>query len=64
MLGRNFTACMGFKPCMSRWRDNFMEHETIVRNMQFAWEFFRAVGPAVVLGVATYWVTTWGEKAR
>jgi hypothetical protein len=41
-----------------------MEHEVIIRQLQFAWEFFRAIGPALVLGVATYWVTTWGEKAR
>jgi len=38
-----------------------MEHEAIVRQLQFAWEFACAFGPAVVLGVATYWVTKWGE---
>jgi hypothetical protein len=41
-----------------------MEHEVIIRQLQFAWEFFRAIGPALALGVATYWVTTWGEARR
>ena len=40
------------------------QHEVIIRNIQFAWEFIRAVGPAIALGVATYWVTTWGERTR
>jgi hypothetical protein len=38
-----------------------MEHEVIVRNIQFAWEFLRAMAPALVLAGATYWVATWGE---
>ena len=38
-----------------------MEHEQIVRQLQYAWEFARAMGPAFCLAGVTYWVTTWGE---
>jgi hypothetical protein len=38
-----------------------MEHEAIVRQLQFAWEFALAVSPAVVLAGVTMWVTSWGR---
>jgi hypothetical protein len=41
-----------------------MEHEQLLRNIQFAWEFIRAIGPVAILAAATFWVTSWGEKAR
>lgn len=41
-----------------------MEHEQIVRQLQFAWEFIRAIGPVAILAAATFWVTSWGERTR
>lgn len=41
-----------------------MEHEVLIRNLQFAWEFFRAMAPALALAGVTYWVATWGEARR
>jgi hypothetical protein len=52
------------KRLMSASKGNFMEHEVLIRNLQFAWEAIRAIGPVAILAAATYWVTTWGEKAR
>ena len=39
-----------------------MEHDTIIRNLQFAWEAVKAFGPVAIFAALTYWITTWGEK--
>lgn len=41
-----------------------MEHEVVIRNIQFAWDFFHAMAPALALAGVTYWVATWGEARR
>ena len=48
---------------MSIWSDN-MEHDTIIRNLQFAWEAFKALGPVMIFATATYWITTWGKRIK
>jgi hypothetical protein len=38
-----------------------MEHEVIVRQLQFAWEFACAFGPVFGLAGITWWVKSWGR---
>ena len=41
-----------------------MEHEIVIRQLQFAWEAIRAIGPVAILAGVTFWITTWGERSR
>ena len=36
-----------------------MEHETMVRNIQYALDFLCAVGPAIAVGIITHIVANW-----